>query len=152
MRPIKEWLLIGTSGLTGITGVVYWWMQHMMVPVDEWAVINHPLQPWILKSHILVAPLLVFALGLVSAEHFWKRLQKSDRFAHRSGLTTMWVVGPMVFSGYLIQAVTHAGWLAALVWAHLGTGAVYLGGLGIHYLLFKRFRRTPREADRSNRG
>jgi hypothetical protein len=44
-------------------------MQHLMEPVNEWAVINHPLQPLVLKLHILVAPVMVFAVGMVAVNH-----------------------------------------------------------------------------------
>lgn len=46
--------------------MVYWWMKNRMEPLDAWAAINHPLQPWMLKAHILVAPLMVFAPLIVS--------------------------------------------------------------------------------------
>ena len=138
MSPFPKWLVLGGSGLTGATGVVYWWMAHMMEPASDFAVINHPLQPWVLKAHILVAPLLVFALGLITTDHIWKHFRASLKVRRRSGVTTLWTLVPMVLSGYLIQAVTHSGWLAAMVWVHIGTGLVYLVGLGIHQVLRQR--------------
>jgi hypothetical protein len=45
----------------------------------------------------------------------------------------MWVLGPLIMSGYLIQVVTHVGWLEALAWAHLATGALYLVSLFVHH-------------------
>jgi hypothetical protein len=45
----------------------------------------------------------------------------------------MWVLGPLIMSGYLIQVVTHVGWLEAIAWTHLGTGAVYLVSLFVHH-------------------
>jgi hypothetical protein len=137
VSPFQKWLLLGSSGLTGVTGVVYWWMENMLEPVNEWAVINHPLQPWVLKTHIIVAPVLVFAVGLVTVEHIWRHYRRPDLPGRRSGLTAMWVLAPMVLTGYLIQAVTHAGWLSALVWAHLVTGVLYMAGLGVHYRILK---------------
>ena len=56
----------------------------------------------------------------------------------RSGLAAMWVFLPMVVTGYLIQAVTHTGWLGALAWTHLGTGAIYLVGLGAHHRVVRQ--------------
>lgn len=132
MTRFQKWLLWGSSILTGVTGVVYWWMKNMMDPVAEWAVINHPLQPWVLKAHIVAAPVLIFAIGLIAAQHIWKHFRTSARRGRRSGLITMYVLGPMVLSGYLIQVVTHPGLLATLMWLHVGTGAIYLVGLAAH--------------------
>ena len=69
MSSVQRWLVWTSSILTFFTGVVYWWMKNGMEPVDAWAVINHPLQPWMLKAHILVAPVAVFAVGFVAGHY-----------------------------------------------------------------------------------
>lgn len=140
MRPFPKWLLWTGSAATGVTGAAYWWMDHMMEPVGEWAVINHPLQPWVLKAHIVVAPLLVFAVGMIALDHVWKHFRGRIRRGRRSGLTTMWVVVPMILSGYLIQAVTHIGWLAVVVWLHVLTGIAFVVGLAAHQLAIRATR------------
>lgn len=145
MSPFRKWLLWGSSAATALTGVVYWWMEHMMEPVSEWAVINHPLQPWALKAHILVAPLMVLAIGTIALDHIWKHYRARIRRARASGLFTMWLIVPMILSGYLIQTVTHVGWLTALVWVHVGTGVLYSLGLLAHtWALRRRRRMAPR--------
>lgn len=137
MTRFQKWLLWGSAGATGVTGLVYWWMQDMMEPLSEWAVINHPLQPWVLKAHILVAPVLVFALGLVTTDHIWKHFRSRVVRARRSGVITLAVLIPMIVSGYLIQGVTHESWLAALSWSHLATGVVFLLGAGAHAMAIR---------------
>lgn len=132
MSRFQRWILVGSSVLTGLSGVVYWWMKYRMEPLDEWAAINHPLQPWVLKAHILVAPVMVFALGVVASGHIWRHIRSQGVSRRPTGLTLVIVTLPMVFSGYLIQAVTHGGWLAVLAWIHLVTGTVYLLGLQLH--------------------
>lgn len=132
MNRFQRWLVWSSSVATGATGLMYWWMKNRMKPVDAWAAINHPLQPWVLKAHILVAPVMVFAVGLIAAEHIWRHYRQNVKAGRRSGLAAMWVFVPMVLSGYLIQAVTHVGLLQAMVWIHLGTGAVYLLGMAAH--------------------
>lgn len=138
MNAFQRRLVWSSSLLTGATGIVYWWMKHMLQPVDPWAAINHPLQPWVLKAHILVAPVMVFAVGLITAEHIWKHWRQGVRAGRRSGLAAMWVFLPMVASGYLIQAVTHVGWLRAMVWLHLAAGGIYLVGLAAHHRVVRQ--------------
>jgi hypothetical protein len=138
MRPFQKWLLIYTSALTGLTGVVYLWMDRMMLPIDEFAVINHPLQPWVLKAHIIVAPALVFAIGLIATDHVWKHYRTRERRARRTGSTAMWVLPPMILSGYLIQATTRPTLLAVVAWTHIATGVLYLAAVAAHQLVMSR--------------
>ena len=49
-----------------------------------------------------------------------------------SGAATLWTVIPMVLTGYLIQAVTHPGWLSGVAWSHIVIGSVYLLGMVFH--------------------
>ena len=132
MTPFQKWFLWTTSIVTGASGLALWWMDSFMEPVAEWAVINHPLQPWMLKAHLLAAPLLVFAVGLIGAGHIWKHFRAPVRRARHSGLLTMWMLAPMALSGYLIQVVTVPAVLRALAWIHIGTGLAYLVGLAGH--------------------
>lgn len=137
------------SALSGVTGVVYWWMVNMLEPVSEFAVINHPLQPLVLKAHIVTAPLMVFALGLIATDHVWKQYRMGLQTGRRSGASAMWLSAPMVLSGYLVQAVTAPAWLTAIAWLHLGTGLLFLVGLGVHQVVVphRRSRRARREVD-----
>ena len=134
MSAFQRWLLWSTSALTGVTGLVYWWMDRFLEPLGEFAVINHPLQPWVLKAHIIVAPVLVFAVGVIWVGHVWKHVTTTMRRARRSGFLALWVLVPMVVSGYLIQAVTAPAVLGVLAWLHIGAGLAYLGGLVAHKL------------------
>lgn len=138
MSRFQRSLLLWSSGLTFLTGVVYWWMDTMLDPVTEWAVVNHPLQAWVLKAHILVAPVLIFAIGLVMTDHIWKHLRTAVTRGRRSGAIAMCVLVPMILSGYLIQAVTAENWLTVVVWAHLITGGLYGLALATHTLLLTR--------------
>jgi len=157
MKPFARWLVWVSSIATALTGVVYFWMDRMMSPVDEWAVISHPLQPLVLKAHLLVAPLLVFAMGAVAVDHVWKYYRGTIRRARRSGLSAMWPVVPMVATGYLIQAITHERWLAVVAWAHIAAGVAYVVGLAAHQIAVRRSRlvtlqmRTTLEASETRR-
>jgi hypothetical protein len=136
MNPAQKWLLLTSSVLTACTGLIYWWMDWALQPLDEWAVINHPLQPLVLKLHILVAPVLVFAVGLIAVEHIWRHMKSAVQRGRLSGLVTVAVLAPMVLTGYLIQTVTHPGWLSVLAWSHIGTGLFFSLGLVWHWATF----------------
>ena len=132
MSPFERWAVWTTSVATFVTGVIYIWLKYLLVSDDPFAVVNHPLQPIVLKAHILVAPLLVFSLGMVALRHVWRHLQSGMREGRRSGLVTVLVLAPMILSGYLIQAVTEEGWLQAMAFSHIATGIIYGVGLLAH--------------------
>ena len=98
-----------------------------------------------LKSHVVAAPILVFAIGLITTRHIWKHFRTRVRMGRRTGLTTGLVLFPMIVSGYLIQVITGRGWLVAIVIVHILTGLVYAVGLGLHQLAI-RSRRPPESA------
>ncbi len=132
MSRFERWAVWSTSVATFVTGVVYLWLKYFLASDDPFAVVNHPWQPWVLKLHILVAPLLVFAIGLIAVRHVWRHLQAGAAQGRRSGLLTLAMLVPMIATGYLIQAVTAEGWLRAMAWSHIGLGLVYGAALLAH--------------------
>jgi hypothetical protein len=132
VTPFERWAVWSTSIATFVTGVIYLWLKYLLVNDDPFAVVNHPWQPAVLKAHILVAPLLVFSIGLVTLRHVWRHMRSNVREGRRSGLLTVFVLAPMILSGYLIQALTNEGWLKAMAISHIGLGVIYGVGLLAH--------------------
>lgn len=148
MRPFPRRLLLVGTILTGVTGLVYAWMKYLLVPETEWAVINHPLQPWVLKAHLLSAPVLVFGIGAVFFDHILRHVRSGIEPGRRTGLALTAVFAPMIVTGYLIQSITHAGWLRAMVWGHVISSIVYLIFYAGHAWLMAVRRRQRGEAVR----
>jgi hypothetical protein len=132
LSSFERWAVWTTSVATFVTGVVYIWLKYLLVSDDPFAVVNHPLQPVFLKAHILVAPLLVFSIGMVAIRHVWRHIQSGMQEGRRSGLVTVLALAPMILSGYLIQAVTEGGWLKAMAISHIALGIIYGLGLMAH--------------------
>lgn len=143
MSSWEKHLIWWSTAAVALTGFVYAWMKYLMQPADEWSVVNHPLQPLVLKLHILVAPLLVFAIGLIASRHILAHLRTRVRTGRRSGTGAALIIVPMILSGYLIQAVTHSSLLAVLGYLHLVAGAVYAGTSLAHARATRRLRRAP---------
>lgn len=144
MTGFERWSVWLSAAATAVTGFALFWAKYLLEPPDPWAVVNHPLQPWLLKAHILAAPLLVFALGLIAVRHIWRHYRNGACAGRRSGIVTMLTAGPMIVSGYLIQAVTHPRWLLLLAIAHIGLGTLFVAGLLAHQVFVRR--RARREA------
>jgi hypothetical protein len=138
MTPFERWAVWLTSAATVVTGLVYLWMKYLLHSPDPFAVVNHPLQPLFLKLHILVAPLLVFTLGVILLRHVWRHYRAGMLWGRRSGIATALFAGPMILTGYLIQTITHEGWLQAMAWAHIGAGIVCAIGLVLHQVFVRK--------------
>lgn len=138
MNRFEKWSVWITSALTVVTGVGYFVTKYLFSPEDPYAVVGHPWQPFFLKAHILVSPLLLFALGLIAVQHVWRHFVSGVRWSRRSGLTTALAVLPMVATGYLIQALTSAGWIRAMAWSHIAFGVLYGAGLVAHVWWIRR--------------
>ena len=138
MTRFERWSFLLSAIGTAVTGLVYLWMKYFLTPVDPWAVINHPWQPWVLKAHILVAPLLVFSVGLIAVKHIWRHLRQGRKDGRRSGLLSFLVLAPMVVSGYVIQSVSSEGALRVVAWVHIGASLLFVAGVAVHQLVVRR--------------
>lgn len=132
MSRFEKWSVWSTAIATTATGVVYLWMKYLLQSNDPWSVINHPLQGLLLKAHIISAPLLVFALGLITLRHIWNHYRQGVRKGRKTGIITGLVTVPMILTGYLIQTTIHQGWLDFVALAHIGLGVVFAIGLVTH--------------------
>jgi hypothetical protein len=113
------------------TGLVYAWMRYAVAPTDEWAVVNHPLQPFVQHLHVLAAPLLVFAVGLIWSGHVVAKLHNGRR-NRAAGLGLMALFLPMAASGYLLQVAVDEQWRDRWIWVHVATSLAWTATFVIH--------------------
>jgi hypothetical protein len=136
---LSTWLTAGTGG-------VYIYMKYFMTSDDPFSVIHHPWQPHALALHLLVAPALIFALGLITREHVIGRLldYRSPRARASGGLIVILAV-PMISTGYLMQILTDPGARRGLAWAHIVTGVLFTVLFLAHLVSSPPLRRTLQE-------
>jgi hypothetical protein len=113
------------------TGVVLGFMAYLIEPAEEWAVVNHPWQPHVQHLHVLAAPLLVFAVGLIWRSHAVAKLRNGRR-GRMTGLSLLIAFAPMAVSGYAMQVVVGEGWRSVWVAVHLTASAVWLAAFVFH--------------------
>lgn len=136
-----------TTLLAMVSGVAYFCMKRFLTPADPWAAINHPLEPWMLKIHILSAPLMLFAVGLITTQHIWRSLRSKLPTGRASGLVFTVAFVPLALGGYSIQIVTQPLALEVLAWSHLALGLACTVALVLHRRVLRprRLRRRPGE-------
>ena len=132
------------SVLTTITGVVFAIMKYGMKSDDPFAVANHPMQPYMLSAHVVIAPLLVFAFGWIFGNHIAPDFANRVAPRWKSGVFAAAVVVPMIASGYLLQIATADALHQAMAVAHWVSSAFFVIAYTTHQLIRKNGERAPR--------
>jgi hypothetical protein len=132
MTRFEAWLVHTANLLVGGTGLLYAWFRYFAAPVDEFSAV-HPFQGAAQHAHVLAAPLLVFALGLIWRQHVASGLRACPA-RRRSGLTLAALAVPMVASGYLLQVAVEPGWRQAWIAVHVAASTIWIAGTLAHQL------------------
>ena len=130
----EAWCQHLANVLVGGTGVVYAWMRYLAEPADEFSIVNHPWQPDVQHLHVLTAPLLVFASGLIWRDHVWRRIRSGFQPRRKLGLLLFAMLVPMIASGYLLQVAVDEAWRERWAWTHLVTSLVWVVAYVAHQL------------------
>ena len=132
--------------LVGASGLAYAWMLYLAEPEDPYAVANHPLQPDVQHLHVVTAPLLVFAVGLVWRGHVWSRIASGFRTRRSTGIALALLFVPMALSGYLLQVSADEAWRQRWVWLHVATSLAWVAAYLVHQLSRRAGARAPAAA------
>lgn len=132
MTRSDAWFLHLTVALTTISGAVYAYFRYFVVSEDEFAVANHPLEPYALDAHILIAPLAMFGFGLIFHSHIWRKYRSPARARRLSGVASFALIIPMALSGYLLQVSADEMLREAMKWTHWISSGVFAIGYLVH--------------------
>ncbi len=141
MSRFEAWFLHLSTFCVSVTGVIYAYMHYVLKPIDPFSVINHPWEPYMMAVHIVTAPALILAGGLIVHSHILWKLRNGARIARKTGILLIPVFAIMVLSGYLLQVIT-APWRSVLVGIHLSSGILWFGAYIAHQIASLRFRRS----------
>jgi hypothetical protein len=133
MTRFEAWLVHLANLLVGGTGLAYAWLRYFATPVDELSLV-HPWQGTAQHAHVLAAPLLVFALGVIWRSHVWAGFRLGSPARRRSGVTMLALAAPMIASGYLLQVAVEPGWRQAWIAVHVAASVLWLVGTLAHQL------------------
>jgi hypothetical protein len=145
MSRWQAWFSHMVTVAVGASGIVYLWMKYFMTTDDPFSLVNHPLQPYALSLHLLTAPLLVFAFGLIFESHIANRLRLGTPLNRRSGLISVFTFALMTGSGYGLQISSAASLSRTVLMLHLGSSGVFLVSYLMHqFVTFKLWRARTR--------
>ena len=135
MSRLEAWWIHVSVLAVGGTGLVWAWMLYFMEPADEFALVNHALQPVVQSWHILSAPFLIVGAAVVWKTHVWKRVLSGFQRRRKSGLLLAVMLPPMALSGYLLQVAEGELAREIALFVHLGTSGWFCLGYPIHHAL-----------------
>ena len=141
MRPWEIWLSHISTLLVTVSGVAYLWMKYFMETADPFAIVNHPWQSAMLSLHVLVAPALVFVVGLMVQSHIQKKLRSGTNSNRSSGLVSMVTMPVMIASGYMLQVVTAPLLASITLGLHLVSSSIFVTTYLAHQVVSYRLAR-----------
>ena len=127
------WLHVSVA-ITALTGAVFAGMKYFMTGADEFAVVNHPLQPYMLSTHVVVAPLALFIFGWTFSNHMLPKTRFGDDTGRKSGTSAMWLIVPMALSGYLLQVSVEERLRQAMAVAPWVSSGLFVAVYVVHLL------------------
>ncbi|GLH70003.1 hypothetical protein GETHPA_15360 [Geothrix rubra] len=133
MSPLERWSLHAAAWLTAATGLLDGGLRWFGQRMGEFGPEPSPWLGLAQHLHVLVAPLLVFTLGVMVRGHLWARLRTGAN-GRRTGLGLAFLIAPMVLSGYAVQVATDPAWRTALSWTHGLSAGLFLLAYGGHAL------------------
>ena len=145
MSRWEKCAVVTAISLMILSGSAYFVIKYWIVNADPFSVVNHPLEPVALKTHILAGPFLIFIFGLLFRSHVRDMFKRRSESARTGGLLTAILFVLTVSSGYLLQTVTAQAFHEVLVYVHVLGGLCFGLVFGIHSIYRRiRSRRTVR--------
>lgn len=133
MSPLERWSLhaaaLLTAGTGALDGGLRWFGQRM----GEFGPEPSPWLGLAQHLHVLVAPLLVFTLGVLVRGHLRTRLRTGPS-GRATGLALAAFIAPMVLSGYAVQVAVDPAWRIVLSWSHGLSAGLFLLAYAGHVL------------------
>jgi hypothetical protein len=129
----ERWALRFGCGLATTTGLAYGYLRYCARLQGEYGPEPHPWQGVTQHAHVLVAPALLFALGVASRGHVLGMLRHGVERGRRTGLMLAGLSAPMVLGGFAIQVVTSTGARNFFGWTHAGVSSLFALLYGLHW-------------------
>lgn len=121
-----------TSYLTIGHGILYYVIKNFMTNETQYGIRPNEYQGLIQSVHIILSPILIFALGLLWKNHILKFFRKKSIKLY-SGIILTTTLITISFSGYLIQIIYNIKGKEIATYIHLIFSALYIGSYLYHH-------------------
>jgi hypothetical protein len=131
---LERWSLHLSALVVGLSGLVYGWLKYFHQRMGDFGPEPYPFQGLARHLHVLAAPVLVFALGMLVRGHVLPALRGAGTSGRRTGLLAAGILAPMILSGYGVQVCVDPGLHGVLAWIHGPASILFLVAYGAHVL------------------
>jgi hypothetical protein len=131
MSRMERWSLHLAALLTAGTGLLDGGLRWFGERMGEFGPEPSPYLGLAQHLHVLVAPGLVFTLGLLVRGHLWPMFKGSPQ-GRRTGMIAALLIAPMILTGSCVQVATSPAWRMAFAWGHGLSASAFLLAYGAH--------------------
>jgi len=132
MKRAEAWWNHAALAAIGLTGLAYGAFKYFVPSPDPDSRAGHPWQPAFLKAHLLVAPFAIFGVGLILRRHALAKLDHRETNGRKTGSIMLWILLPLVLTGYLVQVFVEPGTVRGTGWLHAALGLAFLFAYAFH--------------------
>ena len=132
MTALERWSLHVAALLTAGSGFLYGWLRYFGQRTGEFGPEAHPLQGLLQHLHVLAAPALVLALGVILKGHVDPMIRGGKLKFLGTGLWLLLGLAPMVLGGYAVQVAVDPAWRKWWAWVHGLASLLFLGAYLVH--------------------
>lgn len=133
-RALGLWFWASTI-LSTLSGVGFFIFKYLFTNDDPFSAINHPWQPWMLRAHVLSAPVFIFIMGIVVYSHVMPRYQSKTSCGRKTGISNLVFLLVLGISGYLLPVFSSKSWHDSTAWLHIGLGFLFAACLASHLIV-----------------
>ena len=139
MSRATAWTLHLSVVVMAVTGLWLTWIVFLAPPPQEseteMFAVGDPWQPLLNVIHVVVAPVLIFAIGFIWREHVWRRIGFDNAQRRKSGVVLVLLGGPLVLGGYCLQVTDNETLRSIFGWTHAAAGALFATCYLVHLIL-----------------
>ena len=135
------------------SGLALAWFKYFVKPADEFSPVSSPWQVVSYNAHIITSPLLVLAIGMIWHNHVWAlwkngTIREFGKLKIHTGRILMFLIVPMIWSGYVLQTTADETGRKILIPIHLITSGLWTVAFGLHLIAMKKMikRKKPKKS------
>ena len=133
LKKEEKFFFLVSFLLLTVTGIFYlYYRDAAPKSIDPFSVVSSPWQSWMIKLHILIAPLFVFMVGWIIAKHDLPRYSQKRKSGKKSGISNGLLLFIAISTGYLLQVFTDETNLKIVSWAHILVSMLALTAVFVH--------------------
>lgn len=116
-----------------ITGVGTWVLKTFFTGIDLFGPTQHPWLTYFKGAHLIFAPILLMAFGMIFEKHILKYLHLKNSKKRASGLSSLVTITLLVLSGQSLLVISEQNLLEWIGVIHLVAGILFLSAFLVHF-------------------